>query len=352
MRVITLRNYVEPQLLRTQEQSCNCSLFNLNSKTFLISRCVTYFLCDTHGFVMNDKFHTTNFLYEVDTNFNLRKIKELNNPYKAQQQVKYNGLEDIRTINWDGSIYFLCSKVIGNSDAATMCYGKFSTDTLDLGDLNEVKTQNAREKNWAPIEIEPFNCMYSHSPATIINLHTRTKQTIGNGISGIRGSSAIVRYDDNTLVSLVHTKDSSFKYVHQLIKYNNQLQVIAVSQPFTFLGAKTEFCCTLKVTPTGILLIPSVNDGISYIFNLPSEFANKLFNHQLDNDWVDPNLYNKLFFDAISNTAYEVAATAACLSTDKTQIAASVKYNYERSPIDLLNRYRRQNALIDRFNSL
>lgn len=352
MRVITLRNYVEPQLLRTQEQSCNCSLFNLNSKTFLISRCVTYFLCDAHVFVMNDKFHTTNFLYEVDANFNLRKIKELNNPYKSQQQVKYNGLEDIRTVNWDGSIYFLCSKVIGNSDAATMCYGKFSTDTLDLGDLNEVKTQNAREKNWAPIEIEPFSCMYSHDPLTTINLHTHTKQTIGNGISGIRGSSSIVRFDDNTLISLVHAKDASFKYAHQLVKYNNQLQVIAVSQPFTFLGAKTEFCCTLKVVPSGVLLIPSVNDGISYVFNLSSELVDKLFNHQLDNDWVDPNLYNKLFLDAIANTAYEVAVTAACLSTDKKQIVASVKYNHEHSPIDLMNRYHRQTALINRFNSL
>ena len=355
MRIVTLRNYVEPKLLHTQEQSCNCSLFTMNSKSYLISRCVSYFLAESHCFVEYDKCYTTNYLYEVDDHFNLNKIKELSNPYKSQTDVRYNGLEDIRTVEWNGNIYFICSKVVGNLPIATMCYGMFSKDKEDLGDLHEVKTKNEKEKNWAPIEIEPFACMYAHDPLTKIDLHTHEQQMINGCIAGIlniRGSSSIIRFDENTLISLVHTNDAAHKYTHQLVKFNNQLQVIAISQPFTFFGTRVEFCTTLKVTPNGLLLLPSVNDGLSYVFNVSSELVNQLFNYQLDDDWVDPHLYNKLVLDAISNQAYEVAVTSACMATDKGMIAGAVKYNHEKSPIDSSNRYRRQTILISRFEKI
>ena len=352
MHIVNLSNYVQPKLLNTHEQSCNCSMFQCGSNTYLISRCVTYFLSESYGFVANNQVHTTNYLYEIDRDFNLQKVKALTNPYVSMTDVKYNGLEDIRTINWDGTNYFLCTKVLGNSDEATMCYGQISTDTLDLVNITECRTNNSREKNWAPIETSPFRCMYSHHPLTKINITTMNTCKLGDGISSIRGSSAIIRYNSNSLISLVHTKDISCKYVHRLVMYDNDLHIVAISQPFTFMGARTEFCSLLKIIPDGILLLPAINDGISYAFSIPTEIVTKLFQNQLNNSNVDPKLYNKLVIDALTNKAYEVAATSACMATDKHLIAAAIKYNYECSDMDFTNKCKRQDILMRRYNNV
>ena len=352
MCIVTLRNYILPKLLHTQEQSCNCSLFIVGSKRYLISRCVSYFLCDKQVFVMNGKCHTTNYLYEVDEDFNLQKVKPLFNPYKDQVDARYNGLEDVRIVSWNDSIYFLCTKVLGNTDTATMCMGSFSKKDLDITGIKEIRTNQPKEKNWAPIQTEPFNCIYSHGPLIKINLQTGEQHKINDGIAGTRGSSSLVEYDSGSYIALVHTNSDAHVYTHRLVKYDRQFHIIGVSQPFTFFGAKVEFCTTLKVTSDGIILIPSVYDGISYVFKIPTNLVDALFADQLDKTSVDPNLYNTLFLDAISNGVYEVAATIACMATDPKIVAQSVIYNYNSSKFDPHNRYHRQSLLISRFGAI
>lgn len=349
MSSVILSKYVTPILLKTDEASCNCSLFSHSNKTYLISREVSYYTCDTCGFTMKGKYHTTNHLYEIDANYNVKKVKVLSAPFNSGLSYVYNGLEDIRTIEWNGYVYFLCTKVLGNSDKGVMCYGRIID--LSLCDLKEIPTSCRREKNWMPIEIEPFNCIYNTQPYLKINLKTKQLVNLSGFSNKFSGSSAVVKYKDNKLISLVHTKDSKCRYTHYFVIYDENLKPLQVSQPFSFFGNRTEFCCSLKVTDTGVVVIPSVNDGVSYVFDISMEFLSKLFNGELLVGERDPNLYDKLYVDAKTINAMEVAVTAACLALNKSYIAEAIMYNHNVSGLDLRSKIRRQHILLANFHT-
>lgn len=350
MEPVVLCNYVKPILLKTNEASCNCSMFRIGEKTYLTSREVTYFTCDTCGFVLNGKYHTINHLYEVASHYKLTKHSILSAPFNAGRDFVYNGLEDIRTVFWGGKPYFVCTKVYGNTDSGVMCFGRIVD--LQLCELTEIPTGSRREKNWMPVETMPFKCIYSTSPYRLIDLKTKNYSDLYGFKQQFSGSSPVVRYKGNTLISLVHVKDKSCRYTHYLVEYDSNLNPIRISQPFSFFGNRTEFCCCLQVTEFGIDLIPSVNDGASYVFSLPCDLVNSLFCGELTDASKNPRLYDMLYEDAVEINAMEVAATAACLATNPEYIAAAIIYNHSKSVLDFKSRVRRQHILIKRYNTV
>lgn len=345
--VCVLSNHIEPLLLKTNEASCNCSLFEYRNKTYLISREVSYFTCDTCGFVLNGKYHTTNHLYEVGPNYELTKCKVLSAPLNAGMGFTYNGLEDIRTIPWGSSVYFLCTKVYGNTDSGVMCYGRIVD--LQLCELTEVPTTCRREKNWMPIETMPFKCIYSTNPYSLIDLKNKNRTSLIGFDRKFSGSSPVVKYKDDRLISLVHIKDSDCRYTHYLVLYDKDLKPVRISQPFSFFGNRTEFCCCLQVKGSDIILLPSVNDGTSYVFTLSDSLVSELFDSALPNSHKNPALYDRLFTDALAINANEVAATAACLANNPEYVAKAIMYNHSKSMLDLKSKIRRQHILIKRY---
>lgn len=335
----------------TEGQSCNCTLFSENGKQYLISRVPSYTLCENYySYWPDNVLNTVNQIYEVDDSFNLTYIKDLNNPYFTPG-CRFNGLEDFRVINWNGINHFTCTKICSDEYTTVVCFGIIKDAEIVYS--KEVPTSNKVEKNWMMIESEPFNCIYSIKPYKKINLvnHRFTDLTYTWSRS-YSGSSPLLRYSDDYLISLVHFKKEPKKYIHQLVLYDNTLIPVRRSQPFTFLGCSVEFCSCLKVTDDGIILLPAVYDGISYKFNIPSEVLMRLFDWALTDNTVDAKLNNRLYLDAKLIGANEVATTIACTVDDVSYIRDAILYNHMVSTEGPNRKCMRCRLLSDRFKQL
>lgn len=338
-----LSNYIKPILLKTNEGACNCSTFYENGKRYLISRNVSYYLAHDIAMLKDGKYHTKNFLYELNNDYSLTPIKELET-LNADNNCKYFGYEDIRTINWNNKNYFLCTKVYGNTDTGTMCFGEIENCTLT--NIKEIKTQNRREKNWAPIENEPFNAIYSNSPGKKIDLKTNKFYDLPNNIK-ISGSTPIIKYN-NYNIALVHVKDSRLIYYHYFVLYDKNYKIIKISKPFSFFGVKTEFCCDIKYINNNFEIFMAVNDGISYVFKLPEDMLCDIFEDKLDKNIPNYN-YDDFFEDAIKINAWEVASLHSIYARKKENIKLAIEINHNKSQLHI-----NQKALIQKtlFNNL
>lgn len=343
-----LSNYVNPVLLKTDGASCNCSLFDYHDKSYIVSRSVSYTKCGKHSFLYKGRCHTTNYLYSMDKSYNLQKLKVLSSPHYECLYYKYNGLEDIRVIKWAGSLYFLGTRVLGDSDKGTMCFGRLVN--LELCDITEVPTTQLREKNWMPIESMPFCCIYSMRPYKLINVKSREFMELAGGLpDNFSGSSPIVPYKDGLFISVVHKRNSNNDYLHYFVVYNSDLSIKTISQPFSFFGSKIEFCVTLKVLPKGVLLLPSVNDGLSYAFEIPDYMVQRIVDGAMGDATCDPCVYDRFYADAKSINAPEVAASMAVMATNPKYISEAIIYNHTKSSYSIGERAHRQKLLLSNF---
>lgn len=327
-----LSNYVEPILLKTRENSCNCSSFELNGKEYIISRNVSYYLGEDISFLVNDRFTTRNFLYEVINNEgDLKFIKELKSPL-GDKNSRWYGYEDIRTMKWGDEVFFSCTTCNGNVDDGTMTFGKIVD--LDLHVLKQIRTSNRREKNWVPIELVPNSYVYSFDPLVIVNteseIFTGRREWKGMHISG---SSPLIEYNDRYL-ALVHKKSRDCVYTHKFIELDGNMNVVRESDEFSFFGAKTEFCVDIRMINGRIRILPSVNDGLSFIFEVTSEQMESILNREFRNN-KKSNIYD-LFYACSRFISKEVAVVSAIYSSssenkeDAKKLLTMTKFNTDQ----------------------
>lgn len=348
MSKFLLCNYVKPIFIKTNEISCNCSTFVRNNKRYLISRNVTYFLSGATGTLLNNCYHTNNFLYDfTDVNKPVF-IKELNSLTESNN-CRYFGLEDIRTIDWNGTTYISCTKVLGNTDTATMCFGQLN-DKFELVNLQEHKTACRREKNWVPVETKHFTYVYAFEPLKFFNLHDKCfvngEKTFKMKVSG---STPVIKYNDY-LLTLVHTKNSTCDYEHRFAVLTNDFKLVKLSEPFQFFGNKTEFCCDLKYVNGNIQLIAAVNDGLSYYFEFSDDVLLQILEDKLTDNTQHSNIYNTFLKNSVEIKAAEFAPMQALYADDKELIAQAIILNHDKSRLDMIQRVRLQAQLLKKLH--
>ena len=338
-----LSNYTTPILLRTNESSCNCSTFIENGKRYLISRNVSYSIVKDKSFLYDGKWHTKNFLYEIKDNYDLSFIKELET-INGSNNCRFFGYEDIRTINWNNQNYFLCTKVHGNDDTGTMCIGEIKN--CSLTNIKELKTQNRREKNWAPIENEPFNALYSQYKK--INLNNLKLYSLSNDFKA-SGSTPVIKFNSYNL-AIVHIRNKNV-YQHYFVLYDCDYKIIKVSEPFSFFGNNTEFCCDMKFNNNVLEIFMSVNDGISYIFRLPETMIFEIFENKLTNSVCNNDIFEKFFEDAVKIQAWNVAAVQALAVNKKENLETAIEINHEKTTLNLQHKKEIQRVLLTKYYS-
>jgi len=346
MSKFILSNYIEPVFLKTNEMSCNSSTFKKNGKRYFISRNVTYFISKNTSALLDGRYHTRNFLYEIDDDGTLHFIKEMNT-LNASNNCRYFGLEDVRTITWEDKVYFSCTKVLGNTDAATMCFGEID-DNLNFVNIKEYPTNVKREKNWAPIESMPFTYIYSFSPFKIVNIQER-RMYDGPSYFNVKfsGSSPVIEYKDK-LLALVHTKTRDWQYHHYFILMDKDLKPIKISEPFTFFGNKTEFCVDVKLHNDKICIMSSVNDGLSYMFEIDDSMLERILNKDLTDNNSKTNVYDRFLNDSLKMNAPEFISLQALYANNKLNIAEAIVLNHDKSRLPFYKKADIQRKLLEK----
>ncbi len=286
-----LANYVQPRFIPTRSGG-NATYITDVDKTYLLCRETNYVYAKSPSWA-TDMGHEANYIsmYRLNDHSNIIRsheaLYECNN--NAIQFIKYLtkstgsdwGFEDPRYIQWNDKPYLLFSRRDPNNWAKfNVCYGYF-TKSLDFQMISTQPGKMQVEKNWQPIEAHPGICMYLFKPLTTINLFNNTYTTVHNhNLQSLRGSSNIIKYKDGYL-GIYHRRDESFRYVHYLVWFDENLHIVQISKPFSFLGAMIEFNCYLGKRNNDLVVLLSVHDQILYEFVISETTVSDIYNDKL-----------------------------------------------------------------------
>jgi len=202
----------------------------------------------------------------------------------------YRGLEDGRLVVWNDKLYIYGTRWDRVEDKGCICIYELDENMQPFNEII-VHPQGSGncEKNWGAVEDRPFTFVYCNNPTDIVQVNERGDCWLvkSNGkneniTKAIKGSTQIVRYDDNTYISMVHTNDWHVKgefsysdYLTAFVFYDNDLNIIKMSDWFVFKAPMCEFTCGMAIKGDDVYITYSQLDCTSSILITNKDTINK-----------------------------------------------------------------------------
>lgn len=240
----------------------------------------------------NDQTLTTyNVFCELDDDFNISSYQTVDtSELDVPPLWEFVGLEDARLVNWDGKL-FMCGV---RRDTTPNGVGRMELSEIQLkeGKIVEVNRQRMPapspdtsycEKNWMPILDRPYHFVKWSNPTEVVkydpvNKTTETviiKDFIDYGTYDLRGGSQVVPYD-NKYIAILHEVDlysseigrKDADYYHRFVMWDQDFNLIKVSDRLRFMDAKIEFCCGLCVSGDEFLIVFGYQDNGAFLLRV------------------------------------------------------------------------------------
>lgn len=318
-----LSNYANTRFIKTGRKSGNATYFYKNDKQYMITRETNY----VYGkypdnsikmYLENDgtnTFHSHEALYEI-----------VNNEANFVKYLTYSidrdcGFEDPRCVTWNNVTYLMTNRRnLSNFNNVQMHIGVID-DNLEYINDTILKSYNTIEKNWQPITDKPGICIYAHDELALIDVFNNVKLQDKFAKSAVLcGSSQIVKVNDK-YISVCHVRNEVFEYLHYFVMYDEHMNILEISDPFSFYGANVEFNNHLEYSDNTYKLIVSIHDQILYEFTLTEVLMSDIFKHVCDNCTQRINTFTEFYNNALCNNNEFAALGFATFSKDKSIIA-------------------------------
>jgi len=211
---------------------------------------------------------------------------------------EFHGLEDARIVRWNKKLY-LCgvrrdvkpngegrmelSEIVINDDSCK------EISRFRIPDPNHDDTAYCN-KNWVPILDKPYHFVKWTNPTEIVKVDPK-KKTCKTILSredrlpytfDFRGGSQVIKYGNYNL-SLIHEtcvfknklgqKDATYK--HRFIVWDAELNIVHVSEEFSFMTAMIEFSCGMAFYKGDLLITFGFQDNASYLLRIPSNLIHE-----------------------------------------------------------------------------
>lgn len=297
----------------------NPSLFADNGKLLCNLRGVQYVICHSENkqhfpshwgplaYINPENdihLRTTNFYMEidpVDSSTLIRRISQVDTSKLDIEPVwEFIGLEDARLVKWYGNFY-LCGV---RRDTKPNGEGRIELSEIEI--RRDVVKEVARwrieppiagsycEKNWMPVLDMPFHFVKWSNPTEVVKVHLETlsSETVflshGQlpGYRDFRGGSSVISFQ-GFHIAVIHEVDlykneagnKDADYYHRFIAWDQDWNIVALSDNFNFMGAKIEFCCGLAYIAGSFYISFGFQDNAAYLLVAPHEFITDfLFN--------------------------------------------------------------------------
>lgn len=205
------------------------------------------------------------------------------------------GLEDARLVRWEGKLY-QCGV---RRDTTPNGVGRMElSEIIEVGKDGEYKWKeisrvrieppnNANtycEKNWMPILDMPYHFVKWSNPTEVVKVNYKvgTSETIYLGKSHIpnvrdfRGGSQVVKWK-SFRVAMIHEvnlfnnkleqKDAT--YFHRFLVWDDNWNLIKMSEPFSFMDGEIEFGCGLTFFRNKMLVTFGFQDNAAFVLEIP-----------------------------------------------------------------------------------
>lgn len=242
---------------------------------------------------------TTNYFGELDANLDLKWIKKVDTSRLDKKPIwEFVGLEDARVIKWNNKMY-LCGV---RRDTTPHGEGRMELSELSIGtDVTEIdrfripapgKNDSYCEKNWMPIIDQPYHYLKWCNPVEVVKVdpEAKTCETVHLGTSynftaDQRGGGQVIPFDSGYL-SLTHETylyrseqdRKNATYRHRFVYWSKDWNVIAKSEPFSFMNAKIEFACGLARYGGDLLITFGFQDNASYVLRCSRQTVRNMMN--------------------------------------------------------------------------
>ena len=235
---------------------------------------------------------TENYLCRLNENLeiiNSTKVEMLN---LHEPIWEFVGLEDARVIRWDGDLYLVGVR----RDTTAIGEGRMEYTKVELNKSNWSAKEISRarigtpfnkesycEKNWYPIIDKPYHFIKWTLPTEIIKADPATGECeqvfVKDSITppaDQRGSSHLIKWGSmyicishevNLFKNYLDQKDGIYR--HRLVLWDQELNVIGLSQAFSFLDARIEFCVGAAKLGDDLLLSFGFQDNAAFVLRVP-----------------------------------------------------------------------------------
>lgn len=249
----------------------------------------------------NSVFNSINIVHTKDGDF-----KSLNEP--SGTYTTYNGLEDVRLVVWNDKCYAYGTRWDKIDSKAVICIYELN-DTFDC--IREYVISypllSNHEKNWGAVCDKPFTFVYTINPTQILTIDPENSNlTITEICSDIktdinyRGNSALVRYDEDTYIQLVHESHYDnisndkydLKYKYAFIFYDNNFNIKKITKQFNFRQDLCEFSCGIEIVDDTVYIAFSEIDSTAELITISKDKLNEYLDGLddepivVDKNWV------------------------------------------------------------------
>jgi len=230
---------------------------------------------------------TVNYQCELDPN--TLQVKSFNRIDTSKLDVtpiwEFIGLEDARMVEWENKTY-LCGV---RRDTKTDGEGRMELSEIQDGKeiaryRIEPPTPSYCEKNWMPILDMPYHYVKWTNVTEVVKVDPKTnssetivlKDKFINGLPDLRGGSQVLKWK-NYRFCITHEVDltrsetgqKNGKYYHRFVIWDEDWNIVRLTEPFHFLTARIEFCCGMVIHQDNLLITFGFQDNASYLLKMP-----------------------------------------------------------------------------------
>lgn len=212
---------------------------------------------------------------------------------------EFVGLEDARVVQWEGKHYLIgVRRDTTDNGVGRMEYTHIEIDK-SAWTVKEVARQRIAatgkddsycEKNWMPIVDKPYRFVKWTMPTEIVYANPERVETHQVAlhqtplpVKDQRGGSQIIKWG-SMYICITHEVDLFKNYLaqkdaiyrHRLVIWDEQFNFAGMSEPFSFLDARVEFCVGATVHNGNLLLSFGFQDNAAFILQVPKPVVEDL----------------------------------------------------------------------------
>lgn len=246
----------------------------------------------------DNHLRTENFYVEFSDDLELESHTKIDfSVYDSQytQMWDFRGLEDARIFRWDDRLY-VCGvrrdttpNGVGRMELCEIIVNRLPDDSIECIEIERTRIPSVDdddaycEKNWMPVLDMPYHFVKWSSPLEVVKYDpdTNTTETVKalmypNEPTDMRGGSQVVRYGDYR-VACVHVtylmqnrlgqKDATYR--HRFLVWDLDWNLVEVSDEFSFMDGRVEFCCGMTIVDGVMHLTFGFQDNAAFLLTLP-----------------------------------------------------------------------------------
>ena len=248
---------------------------------------------------------TTNYICRLNNDLEMTNYAKVDTSELDVEPIwEFVGEEDCRLMQWEGKYYAVgVRRDTTTNGQGRMEYSELSIDkeAWTVKEISRVRipapapNDSYCEKNWIPVIDKPYHFIKWTMPTELVyaDPNGTTEQVFVKPTAPApkdqRGSSQVIPWG-NMYISITHEVDLFKNYLkqkdaiyrHRLVVWDRELNIIGLTDAFTFLDARIEFCVGAARLGDDLLVSFGFQDNAAFVLRVPQLVVEDMIMEALD----------------------------------------------------------------------